>query len=511
MELQVIQGDIAQTAADCLVVNLFEGVTTPGGATGALDSALDGAITSLLSTGDFSGEASSTALLYTNGKIPAPRVLLVGLGKQEKFDLQSARKAAAVAARALVRLKKVNHFATIVHGSGAGGLDAQAAAQALAEGMLLAFYQAPQYRRESKQRGPASGVVVEFDNERLPQVANGVRIGEAVALGVKAARDYVSEPPNVLFPAEFARRAEAMAQEVGLKCEVLGEKKMRELGMNILLAVSQGSRRSAKLIILEHAPDTNSEENAEEGTLESTAEAPLILVGKGITFDTGGISLKSPENMWLMKGDMGGAAAVVGAMETIARLKLPRRVLGLAVCVENMPDGDAFRPSDIWTGITGKSAEIISTDAEGRLVLADALGYVARYNPKAVVDLATLTGAIGVALGTQAAGLFSNNDAFQEALLAAATASGERLWPMPMYDEYKDEIKSEMAEVKNSAGRTAGVAASAKFIEHFTEGYPWAHLDIAAMVWSQSDSNPLSPKGATGYGVRLLVELAKAY
>jgi leucyl aminopeptidase len=511
MELQVIQGDIAKTAADCLVVNLFEGVTIPSGATGALDSALEGAITSLLNTGDFSGEVGSTALLYTNGKLPAPRVLLVGLGKQEKFNLHSARKAAAVAARALVRLKKVNHFATIVHGSGAGGLDAQAAAQALAEGMLLAFYQAPQYRRESKQKGPGSGVVVEFYGERLAQVADGVRMGESVALGVRAARDYVSEPPNILFPAEFARRAEAMAQEVGLKCEVLGEKKMRELGMNILLAVSQGSRRSAKLIILEHAPDVNSEENGEEGTLESTVEAPLILVGKGITFDTGGISLKSPENMWLMKGDMGGAAAVVGAMETIARLKLPRRVIGLAVCVENMPDGDAFRPSDIWTGITGKSAEIISTDAEGRLVLADALGYVARYNPKAVVDLATLTGAIGVALGTQAAGLFSNNDTFQDALLAAATASGERLWPMPMYDEYKDEIKSDMAEVKNSAGRTAGVAASAKFIEHFTEGYPWAHLDIAAMVWSQSDSNPLSPKGATGYGVRLLVELAKAY
>jgi leucyl aminopeptidase len=185
-------------------------------------------------------------------------------------------------------------------------------------------------------------------------------------------------------------------------------------------------------------------------------------------------------------------------------------VIGVAVCVENMPDGDGFRPGDIWTGITGKSTEIISTDAEGRLILADALGYVARFQPTAVVDLATLTGAIGVALGNQAAGCFANNDELQSALLQAATTSGERLWPMPMYDEYKDEIKSDMAEVKNSAERTSGVAASAKFIEHFTEGYPWAHLDIAAMVWSQSDQNPLAPKGATGYGVRLLVELAKA-
>jgi leucyl aminopeptidase len=279
----------------------------------------------------------------------------------------------------------------------------------------------------------------------------------------------------------------------------LDEEKMRELGMNILLAVSQGSRRAAKLIILEHAPEGHGE------------ESPLVLVGKGVTFDTGGISIKPTENMWLMKGDMAGAAAVVGALETIARLNLPRRVIGLAVCVENMPDGNAFRPGDIWTGITGKSAEIISTDAEGRLILADALGYVAQYNPKAVVDLATLTGAIGVALGSQAAGLFANDSGLQEALLAAATTSGERLWPMPMYDEYKDEIKSDMAEVKNSAGRTSGVAASAKFIEHFTEGYPWAHLDIASMAWSQNDGNPLSPKGATGYGVRLLVELSKAY
>jgi leucyl aminopeptidase len=499
MELHVIQGDITKTAADCIVVNLFEGVTTPSGATGAADAALDGAISFLIGTKDFTGEAGTTALLYTKNGFAAPRLLLVGLGKQAKFDLHAARKAASVAARALSKLKGVSRFATVLHGSGAGGLEVQAAAQALAEGTHLALYQSPQYRREAKRKGPDSGVIVEFDGERIAQIETGLRTGEAVALGVKAARDYVSEPPNILFPAEFARRAETMASVLGLQCTVLGEKKMRELGMNILLAVSQGSKRSAKLIVLEHAPE------------EHTQEAPLVLVGKGVTFDTGGISIKPTENMWLMKSDMGGAAAVVGAMETIARLNLPRRVIGLAVCVENMPDGKGFRPGDIWTGITGKSAEIISTDAEGRLILADALGYVAQYNPKAVVDLATLTGAIGVALGSQAAGLFANDSALQEALLAAATASGERLWPMPMYDEYKDEIKSEMAEVKNSAGRTAGVAASAKFIEHFTEGYPWAHLDIAAMVWSQSDGNPLSPKGATGYGVRLLVELTKAY
>ena len=499
MELEVIQGDITQTAADCIVVNLFEDVSEPRGATGALDQALGGAISFLLRTQDFSGEAGTTALLYTQEGFVAPRVLVVGLGKAEKFDVHAARKAAAVAAKALGKLKRVERFATVLHGSGAGGLDVQVAAQALAVGTQLALYHSPQYKREVKRKGPSTGVIVEFDGARIAQIEAGVRAGEAVAQGVLAARNYVSEPPNILFPAEFARRVELMATEVGLQCTVLDEKKMGELGMNILLAVSQGSRRAPKLIILEHAPD---------GTAE---DAPLVLVGKGVTFDTGGISIKPTANMWLMKGDMAGAAAVMGAMETVARLNVQRRVIGLAVCVENMPDGDAFRPGDIWTGMTGKSAEIISTDAEGRLILADALGYVAQFQPKAVVDLATLTGAIGVALGTQAAGLFANDDALQDALLAAANSSGERLWPMPMYDEYRDEIRSDMAEVQNSAGRTAGVAASAKFIEHFTEGYAWAHLDIAAMSWSQSDGNPLSPKGATGYGVRLLVELAQAF
>lgn len=499
MELEVIEGDISKTAADCIVVNLFAGVTEPSGATGVLDQALGGAISFLINTQDFVGEAGTTALLYTQGDFAAPRVLLVGLGKAEHFDVHAARKAAAVAAKALSKLKRVDRFATVLHGSGAGGLDVQVAAQALAEGTLLALYQPPQYKRDAKDKGPSTGVIVEFDGARLAQIEAGVRAGEAVARGVLAARTFVSEPPNILFPAEFARRVEAMAGEVGLQCTVLGEEKMRELGMNILLAVSRGSRRKAKLIILEYAP---------EGTADA---APLVLVGKGVTFDTGGISIKPTANMWLMKGDMAGAAAVMGAMESVARLNVPRRVIGLAVCVENMPDGDAFRPGDIWTGMTGKSAEIISTDAEGRLILADALGYVAQFNPKAVVDLATLTGAVGVALGKQAAGLFANDATLQEALLAAAGMSGERLWPMPMYDEYRDEIKSDMAEVQNSAGRTAGVAASAKFIEHFTEGYPWAHLDIAAMAWNQSDGNPLAPKGATGYGVRLLVELAQAF
>jgi leucyl aminopeptidase len=499
MQLSVVQGDIAQQKTDALVVNLFEGVTAPGGATGAVDRALNGAIRYLIAGGDFTGKAGTTALLYTNGSIPAARVLVVGLGKTEQFDLKAARKAAATAHKALARLKGVKQYATIVHGAGIGGLEVPSAAQAVAEGVLLAGYKAPNYKREKPENGAEGCTIVEYDRSRLPAVQQGVDAGRVLAEAIAHARDYVSEPPNVLFPAELARRARAMAEQAGLTCTVLGEEEMRELGMGILLAVSQGSRREAQLIILAHTPP---------GTEN---QPPLVLVGKGVTFDTGGISIKPWDGMWMMKDDMGGAAAVIGALEAIARLKVQRRVIGVAACVENMPDGNAFRPGDILTGITGKTCEILSTDAEGRLILADALGYVARYQPAAVVDLATLTGAIGVALGPQAAGLFANRDDLRDRLLAAAERSGERLWPMPLYEEYLEEIKGEMAEVKNSGGRTNGVATSAKFIEHFTEGYPWAHLDIASMVWANNDREPTTPKGATGYGVRLLVSLAQNF
>ena len=363
----------------------------------------------------------------------------------------------------------------------------------------IARYHAPNYRRDKAESGLQSLLVIEYDSDKLSDVSRGTANGVALADGICFARDLSNEPPNVLFPEEMANRAKAMAKRTGLKFSVLGEGEMRKLGMNILLAVSQGSAREAQLIIMEHAPKGK------------TKDAPLVLVGKGVTFDTGGISLKPGERMEEMKHDMGGAAAVIGAMEAIARLGVDRRVIGVAVCVENMPDGNAFRPGDILTGITGKTTEILSTDAEGRLILADALGYVARYNPKAVVDAATLTGAIGVALGPYAAGLFVNDDNLKDAMLAASKRSAERIWHMPLYDEYMDAIKGDMAEVKNSGGRGGGVGTSAKFIEHFTEGYPWAHLDIANVAWVNAERDPLNAKGATGFGVRLFVELAKAY
>ncbi len=499
MQLTVVHGNIADQSVDCIVVNLFDGVTAPSGATGVVDKALDGAITNIITWGDFTGKAGTTTLLYTNGKIPAARVLVVGLGARDKFDLHGARKAAAIAAKTLSKLKGVRSAATIVHGAGIAGLDVASAAQALVEGSLLAVYQVPNYKREKPETGLESLAVVEFEQDNRLAFERGVAAGAAIASGVSFARDLSNEPPNVLFPVEMAQRASTMAAKTGLKITILGEAEMTELKMGILLAVSRGSLHEAQFVILEHAPAGYEE------------DAPLLLVGKGVTFDTGGISIKPSERMEEMKHDMSGAAAVIGAMEAIARLNLPKRVIGVAVCVENMPDGNAFRPGDILTGMTGKTCEILSTDAEGRLILADALAYVARYNPKWVVDAATLTGAIGVALGPHAAGLFVNDDALKDALLAAADRSGERLWHMPLYEEYMDAIKGDMSDVKNSGGRGGGVGTSAKFIEHFTEGYPWAHLDIANVAWVGSDKDALMPKGANGYGVRLFVELAKAF
>jgi len=495
MDVVVRQGNIIEQPADLLVVNLFEGVTEPGGATGAVDRALNGAIREVIATGDFKGKRDSSVVLYTRGALPAPRVLVVGLGPAEKFDAGQARRAAAVAARR-ARDLGVKSIATIVHGGGVGGLTPDDAAQAVVEGGLLALYRFCKHVPQPEEnKDPQQITLVEFDGAKMPAVERGAARGRVIAEAAGFARDLVNEPANYMTPTIMAERALAMAQAVGLRCTVLDEAQMRELGMGLLLGVAAGTYQPPRFIVLEH-------------NVERTDLPTVVLVGKGITFDSGGISLKSDDEMWRMKGDMGGAAAVIGALQVAARLNLPLRVVGLAPCTENLPGGHAIKPGDVLTGMTGKTVEIISTDAEGRLILADALAYADRYKPQAVVDLATLTGAIGVALGKQAAGLFANQEELAGRLLQAAERSGERLWRMPLYDEYKEAIKSEVAEVKNAGGRHNGIGTSAKFLEHFTAGYPWAHLDIAAMVLTDEDS-PLGPKGATGYGVRLLAQFLR--
>ncbi len=499
MNIQLTQTNITEVAADLVVVNLFQGVTAPGGATGAADRALGGAISDVIAAGDFTGKSGETLVLYTRGAIPAPRVLVVGLGESAKFDLTAARNASATAARK-ARDLGARTVATIVHGAGIGGLDPTKAAAALVEGARLGLYRYAGYRSvppKDWKPDPETLVVAERDAVRMAAFQVGVSRAEAVAQGVALARDLVNTPANHMTPTIMAERAETLARETGLRFQALGRAECKALGMGIFMAVAEESEQDPKLIILEH--------NAGRDDLPTIA-----LVGKGVTFDSGGISIKPGEEMWKMKDDMAGAAAVIASLGVAARLNLPLHVVGLAPCAENLPGGRAQKPGDVFTGMTGKTMEVISTDAEGRMLLADALAYVARFNPAAVVDIATLTGAQAIALGPQAAAVFANNDNLAGKLLAAADASGDRLWRLPLYDEYAEAIKSQVADVKNSAGRFAGIGISAKFIEHFTEGYPWAHVDMASMAWAEEDK-PAQPKGATGYGVRLFTAFLEKY
>jgi len=501
MDVSVSQGSIQNSDADTLVVNLFQGVTEPGGATGAVDGALEGAIRELIGGGDFQGKEGEVAVLYPRGAIPARRVLVVGLGERESFSREKVRRAAAAAIKK-ARDLKAEKVATIVHGAGIGGEETSAAAQATAEGSLLALYRYNAARQEEEDvHHIESLAIVEFDEGKLEQIERGVQAAEAVTAGVKLARDLVNEPPNVATPTRMAEAAAEIAEVHGLAITVGGREWAAEREMGAFLAVAQGAGEPPKFIVLEH----NGER---EGASPAEGVGTVVLVGKGITFDTGGISIKPSKEMGRMKADMGGAAAVLGAMKSVAQLDLPLRVVGIAPCTENMPDANAYRPADVIRASNGKTIEIISTDAEGRMVLADGLVYAGRYRPDAVVDLATLTGACVVALGENvAAGLFSTEAWLRDQLTAAGEATHERVWPLPLWDDYREKIKSDVADIKNSGGRFGGVGTSATFLHTFTD-YPWAHLDIAGVVANDKGS-AYAPAGATGFGVRLLVEFLR--
>lgn len=496
MQVVVQQGSIQEQAVDTIVVNLFEGVTAPGGATGAVDKVLNGAISELIANGDISGKAGEVGVLYPRGLIPAKRVLVVGLGKSADFDLEGVRKAAATA---VSRARDLNAkaVATIVHGAGIAGLPAGASAQATAEGSLLALYRFDATKEKEPQNELASLTIVEFDEGKVAEMKGGVDTAVAIAAGNALARDLVNMPPNVATPTRLAQEAQDIADAHNLKVTIGGRKWAAERSMGAFLAVAKGAGEPPKFIVLEH--------NGDREDLDT-----IVLVGKGITFDTGGISIKPVAGMGKMKSDMGGAAAVLGAMKTIGMLGLPLRVIGITPCTENMPDANAYRPADVITASNGKTIEIISTDAEGRMVLADGLVYAGQYQPQAVIDLATLTGACVIALGENvAAGLFSTDEALQAKMVAAGQATQERVWPLPLWDDYLNTIKSDVADMKNAGGRFGGVGTSAIFLKQFID-YPWMHLDIAGMALAEK-GNGYIPAGGTGFGVRLLVEFLRQW
>jgi leucyl aminopeptidase len=502
MDVKVQRGSIEATQADVIIVNLFEGTEVPAGAAGAVDKALNGALSDVIRSGDYRGKLNELSVVYARGAIPAKRVIVVGLGKVADFNLDRVRQAAAWSARK-ARDLGCKSIATVAHGAGTEQIDAASAAQAVVEGVLLGLYEWREHRNTPRDRRLVESLtIVEFDENKLAAVESGAKAGEGIALGVSRARDLVNEPPNYLLPENLAQAAMKMAQETGVKCVVHDIEWMRQQKMGALLGVTQGSANPPQFIELDY---------------QGAETAPIIFVGKGITFDSGGISLKPADGMEAMKNDMGGAAAVIGAVEAVARLKLPLHVMGLIPTCENLPSGTAYRPADVLTARNGKTIEIISTDAEGRLILADALCYAADFKPQAVIDLATLTGACVIALGENvAAGFFCNNDELSRQIKIASNATHEKLWRLPLYDEYRDKIHSDNADMKNSGGRSSGVGSSAVFLEEFTS-YPWAHWDIAGMATDTVGYTALYPRtklpyvirGGTGFGVRALVELAR--
>ena len=501
MKLTVRQGEIQNTRDDAIVVNLFQGAP-PGGATGAVDEALGGLIGRIVRSGDFTGELNKTLLLYPEaGSVRATRVLVVGLGKQQDFDLERARQAAGTAARKLQALG-VTRAATVLHGGGAGGLEVEEAAQALAEGSVLSCYRFDDYRTDKTDRERLTQLtVVEFDGRRLANLRRGVRAGLGIAEATCLARDLINHPGNTATPRYLATRARAVARRHGLRCRVLDEAAIRKLGMGALLGVAAGSAEPPRLIVLEHGLT---------GDRAKSRPKPLVFVGKGVTFDAGGISIKPGAGMGEMKTDMSGAAAVLGAMQAVADLGLKQPVVGIVPATENLLDGKSYKPGDVLTTLAGKTIEIDNTDAEGRLILADALTYAQRYEPAAIVDLATLTGACEIALGTHASGLLGTDDALAARVEEAGRVTGERVWRLPLWPEYREQIKSLVADMKNTGGRPGGAITAAALLAEFVGDTPWAHLDIAGTAWS-SRARPYVPRGGVGVGVRLLVELARRW
>ncbi|MBN1178528.1 MAG: leucyl aminopeptidase [Anaerolineae bacterium] len=494
MEINATSTPIQEQDRDAIIVGVFNGAQ-PEGAAAAIDAALGGALGDLIASGDVSGKAKEAVVLYPRGAIPARRVIAVGLGEREDWNAEAMRRAAAQGVKKARELKAESAAIVLPDGT-----DVETAAAAIAEGSLLAsYYYHGQKSKEAPKLLPTTLDMVFVDTDAAQR---GIAVAQAIAAGVAVTRDLVNLPPNICDPAHMARTAEEIAAAVGLHVEILERKQMEALGMGALLAVAQGSDAPPRFIILEHNA-------ARAGELET-----VVLIGKGVTFDTGGYNLKPGEGMSSMKCDMAGAAAVLGAMRAIAALDVPLHVVGLAPASDNMINGHAYRPQEVVTASNGVTIEVINTDAEGRMLLADALVFAKKYDPAAVVDIATLTGAKVVALGNVAAGLFSTDDTLRDALVAAGEATAERVWPLPLYPEYDKSIESDTADVKNTSGkRDSGVGMSAAFLKHFVAYPAWAHVDMAGMAMVDRQLAPsYAPKeGAAGFGVRLLTEFVRRW
>jgi leucyl aminopeptidase len=482
-----------EARGDALLVGKHAEEARPAPAFQMIDSALRGQLSRVLTAEKFEGKAGQVAYLYGGPGIRAERVVVVGLGPRKDYGGDAVRRAAAAGVR---RARDLGARSVVVL-MPADGVSTRTRAHAVVEGALLGTYRFDRYLREKSDKAVESLAVIETDRRSQGAAREGLTLGELTAAAVCVARDLVNEPANVVTPTYLAERAGDIARAGKLQIKVLEREDCEKLGMGAYLGVARGSQEPPKFIHLTYAPGRR-------------ARKRVVVIGKGITFDSGGLDLKSADGMLRMKDDMSGAAAVLGVFHVLPRLRLPVEVHGLIAATENMPSGTAQRPGDIVRAMNGLTVEIGNTDAEGRLTLADALAYAAReIKPDEMIDVATLTGAVVIALGQQITGVMGNHDGAVNRVLGAAAEAGERMWRLPLHDEYKEGLKSDIADLNNiSSQRGAGSIVGALFMREFTAGVPWVHLDIAGTAWGQ-DNRDYVGKGATGWGVRLLVELAR--
>ena len=489
MEFSIKNVNAAATQSDCLVVGVYEAKVLSEAAQ-EIDRASKGMISKLLADGDMDGKLDATLMLHHVPGLTSSRLLLVGLGKEADFTEKQYAKAVRASIKALEKSGALD-ATTCLAQLPVKALSAQRKVAYLGEAALDASYKFAAIKRKEEKASPKKGITkltINVAASDVPAAETGLADGQALAAGVSLAKDLGNLPPNVCTPSYLAEQALALGKTHQFKVEVLERDALKKLGMGSFLGVAQGSEEPPKFIIMQHL----------KGKKE---QKPVVLVGKGITFDTGGISLKPGSEMDEMKYDMCGAASVLGTFKAIAAMNLPLNVIGVIPTCENMPDGRATRPGDVLTSMSGLTIEVLNTDAEGRLILCDALTYVERFEPSAVIDVATLTGACVIALGHHASGLFSNNDALAAELLQAGEVSLDRAWHMPMWEDYQSLLDSNFADMANIGGRAAGSITAACFLARFAKKYDWAHLDVAGTAWKSGKE-----KGGTGRPVPLLTE-----
>jgi len=497
MQTRVTTTAPESVACDVLALPVYQDGKTLPPSTLAVDKALGGWVREVIADGEITGKLGQWSLLHARGTIPAKCVLVVGLGKADHFHRAKVDRVAAVVAR-VATARKLTRLAIPLVGIDRPDLSAEAVAASLVQGVTVGCHRSVVYKSDAPDRKPPRSLHVLVDTPaRQRRARAGIQVGRAVAEAINFARDLVNEPAGTLTPIRFAQLTRGMARRMGLKCTVMDEKRMRAERMTAILAVSQGSKQPPRVMVLEY-----------RGAAKGSPPKTLGLVGKGITFDSGGLSLKT--TMLNMKADMAGAAAVVGTMQAAAALKLPVNLIGIVAGTENLPGGNAYKPGDVVTARNGKSFEIISTDAEGRVQLSDLLCYAVDRKVDHLVDVATLTGACSIALGNGCIAAMTNNDPWCRQVIGAAATAGERMWQLPMWPEYRDLIDSHIAEFKNAGPREAGTIVGGKFLEEFVSDVPWVHLDIAGSAYRPEGSDHLDP-GATGAAVRTLVELAASY